>query len=61
MPRYDYRCLDCAGVFEVTHGMGAVPIEECGLCGGGSVQRLISAPMIDSLVKTPRPPWAMGG
>ncbi len=57
MPRYDYRCVNCEGVFEVTHGMSAVPVEQCGLCGGGPVQRLIAAPMINT-VKSSSPTGA---
>ena len=49
MPRYDYRCLDCEGVFEVTHGMADAPLRECRLCGSESVRKLISAPMINSI------------
>ena len=49
MPRYDYRCFECDRIFETTHGMNADPLKECVLCGSGSVQKCISAPMINSL------------
>jgi putative FmdB family regulatory protein len=57
MPRYDYRCQQCVGTFEATHSMSSSQ-DECGLCGGGPVQRLISAPMINS-VKSSSPTGAM--
>ena len=49
MPRYDYRCLDCGRTFEATHGMGARPLNLYRLCGGGSVRKLVSAPMINTI------------
>ena len=49
MPRYDYRCFECDRIFEATHGMNADPLKECVLCGSESVQKCISAPMINSL------------
>lgn len=49
MPRYDYRCLECHRTFEATHSASAGPLKECRLCGGQSVQRLISAPMINTI------------
>ena len=49
MPRYDYRCHQCDQVFEASHTVSAGPLKECVLCGSESVQKLISAPMINSL------------
>lgn len=49
MPRYDYRCLECDQTFEAAHSVSAGPLKECKLCGGGSVQKLISAPMINTI------------
>ena len=49
MPRYDYRCHGCNQVFEASHGMSAEPLKRCLLCDGGSVERLISAPMINTI------------
>ena len=38
MPRYDYRCMDCKKIFEVTHGMN----DDRGVCGncGGELLRV---------------------
>lgn len=33
MPRYDYRCPECAVVMEVSHGMNESPSYKCGRCG----------------------------
>ena len=57
MPRYDYRCLECDRIFEATHSMSAGPLKECKLCGSGSVQKLISSPMINT-VKSSSPTGA---
>ena len=58
MPRYDYRCLECNGIFEATHGMSDAPVSTCELCGGESVQRLISPPMLNT-IKSGSPTGAM--
>ena len=49
MPRYDYKCHDCNQTFEASHSISAGPLTQCNLCGGNSVQRRISAPMINSI------------
>ena len=33
MPKYDFRCTDCASVFEVTRPMGQTGDECCPSCG----------------------------
>jgi putative FmdB family regulatory protein len=33
MPAYDYRCTECAEVFEVTRSMGSTSEECCPSCG----------------------------
>lgn len=38
MPTYDYKCIECDDVFEVTHGMNDT-VESCPRCGG-MVRRL---------------------
>ena len=38
MPTYDYKCIECDDVFEVTHGMNDT-VESCPRCGG-RVRRL---------------------
>ena len=49
MPRYDYNCSECGGVFEATHSMSDEPVKQCELCGNSSVKRLISAPMLNTI------------
>ena len=49
MPSYDYRCLGCDRTFEASHSMSAAPLKRCVLCGSESVQKLISAPMINTI------------
>ena len=49
MPRYDYRCLGCGQTFEASHTISAGPLKECMLCGGGSVQKLIAVPMLNTV------------
>ena len=34
MPTYEYACTDCGTHVEVVQGMGAPPLETCGVCGG---------------------------
>ena len=36
MPRYDYRCVSCDHVFEVTRAAGAGSDECCPQCGSGA-------------------------
>ncbi|RJP26666.1 MAG: hypothetical protein C4536_15405 [Actinobacteria bacterium] len=38
MPTYDYKCTDCDGEFETTHGVDDT-VESCPECGG-KVRRL---------------------
>lgn len=52
MPKYDYRCLECGHTFEVSHGMNDDPPTVCVGCAAGPLQRLISAPRINSLQST---------
>ena len=33
MPKYDFRCTECADVFEVTRSMGQATDECCPTCG----------------------------
>ena len=49
MPKYDYRCAACSRIFEATHGMTAAAPQECVYCASGSLTRLFSAPMINSI------------
>ena len=49
MPIYEYRCSGCDQTFEATHSMSADPLKECRLCGGDSVEKLISVPMINTI------------
>jgi len=41
MPTYEYKCSECAEVFEEFQSMSAPHIKECKFCGG-PVKRLIS-------------------
>ena len=34
MPTYDYRCVDCAGEFEVMQSFHDQPLRVCSSCGG---------------------------
>ena len=49
MPTYDYRCGQCRTAFEATHPMAAGPVDRCPRCGSPSVNRIISAPMINTI------------
>ncbi len=53
MPIYEYRCRDCATTFEVLvrDGMNVT----CSHCGGSSLEKLITAPLM-SLGRTTRQP-----
>lgn len=42
MARYDYRCAECAHVFEVEHPMGEKPEVTCPSCGK-SAERVFGA------------------
>ncbi len=53
MPRYDYRCPNCAHRFEARHGFEE-PAPPCSSCQHENVQRVISsAPVIAGGVMTP--------
>lgn len=43
MPLHDFRCTDCAQVFEALV-RGAVP-PNCPKCGGVALEKLLSAPV----------------
>ncbi len=45
MPRYDYRCVDCANEVEVLHGIDAPGPAVCELCGG-TMRKALSTPAI---------------
>jgi len=40
MPTYDYECLKCNNIFEVSQKMSDKPLEKCPKCGA-DVRRLI--------------------
>lgn len=48
MPMYDYRCKNCAEVFEELVFSSIAPDEDvkCPKCGKNKSERLLSAPMI---------------
>jgi len=41
VPIYEYKCADCAKIFEAFQKISDDPLTECKFCGG-SVERLIS-------------------
>jgi len=41
MPKYTYKCIECAGFTVIHHSVGTT-VNECGLCG-----------MVDTLKKVP--------
>lgn len=43
MPTYEYKCHTCGKNFEATQPITADPLKVCTLCGGTSVERLISS------------------
>lgn len=45
MPLYEYKCSQCASVFEVIQKVSDSPLTECPKCGG-KLKKLISAPAI---------------
>ena len=45
MPTYDYRCGECAAVFEASHGV-ADPAPTCRRCGGQCSRVLLTAPAV---------------
>lgn len=46
MPLYEYRCSACGETFEVIQRFADAPAETCRKCGGGPVERMVSAPAI---------------
>jgi len=50
MPMYDYRCRNCAEIFEELVLSSSVPDEEiqCPKCGKSKSERLLSAPMVST-------------
>ncbi|MBP7569417.1 MAG: zinc ribbon domain-containing protein [Acidobacteria bacterium] len=46
MPLYEYQCSACGERFEVIQRFADAPIEVCRKCGGGPVERMLSAPAI---------------
>jgi putative FmdB family regulatory protein len=46
MPIYDYKCKECGRVFEMlVRGAGRQDVR-CPGCGGGSLEKLISSPVL---------------
>lgn len=43
MPIYEYKCQDCAFVFEKIQKMSDAPIKICPQCGQSGVEKQISA------------------
>jgi putative FmdB family regulatory protein len=46
MPLYEYECEACGNRFELIRKFSDPPVEVCGICGRGPVQRLLSSPAI---------------
>jgi putative FmdB family regulatory protein len=46
MPLYEYLCENCQKKFEVIQKFSDEPIQVCRLCGGGPVEKQLSAPGI---------------
>lgn len=46
MPLYEYKCSACGERFEVIQRFADAPVETCRKCGGGPVERMLSAPAI---------------
>jgi putative FmdB family regulatory protein len=44
MPLYEYKCENCGELFEVMQKFADAPLTVHEKCGGGPVERLISAP-----------------
>lgn len=53
MPIFEYKCSDCARVFEVLHLAGQKKEIKCPDCGGEDLRKLISAPFLPSSVGRP--------
>ena len=46
MPLYEYLCENCDKKFEVIQKFSDDPVQVCRLCGGGPVEKQMSAPGI---------------
>lgn len=46
VPLYEYQCQACGERFEVIQRFSDEPVEVCRKCGGGPVERMLSAPAI---------------
>ena len=46
MPLYEYLCENCQKKFEVIQKFSDEPVQVCRLCGGGPVEKQMSAPGI---------------
>ncbi|MEW5981254.1 MAG: FmdB family zinc ribbon protein [Acidobacteriota bacterium] len=46
MPLYEYECGACGHRFELIQRFSDAPAHTCTACGGGPVQKLLSAPAI---------------
>lgn len=53
MPIFEYKCNDCAKVFEVLQLPGLGSELKCTACGSASLKKLISAPFLPSSVGKP--------
>ena len=45
MPLYEYRCLQCASVFEFLQKFSDPPLKECPKCGG-TLKKVLSPPAL---------------
>ena len=45
MPLYEYRCLQCASVFEFLQKVSDPPLKECPKCGG-TLKKVLSPPAL---------------
>ena len=46
MPRFDYQCLSCNEIFEVTRSFGDKSESTCPKCGSNETKKLITPPAI---------------
>jgi putative FmdB family regulatory protein len=46
MPLYEYKCKNCGDSFEVLQRFSDEPLSTHEKCGGGPVERLLSAPAL---------------
>ncbi|NLI13764.1 FmdB family zinc ribbon protein [Pelotomaculum propionicicum] len=53
MPIFEYKCGDCAKIFEVLQLPGVNKELKCSACGGTNLKKLISAPFLPSSVGKP--------